>query len=151
MRYPGRCVSELEKKDEARAAAEDAERKREHELQAGQAQAKRGKKPEEEDQPEPSIALGWDAEIDTFFERLNDFSANYRMSLSSTDFRTLTLYYREHSTMEKRVIANRLQRKGLHALLRALHAGDYRLYQDTWQTESEAVRDPQVSTHTDKP
>ncbi len=142
-------MSELQKEDEVRAAAEEAERKRQSELHGGQIQAKAKSNPAEDaTNAEPAAGLGWDSEVDTFFERLGHFTHSLSMSLSSVDFRTLSLFYRDHSVMEKRAIANRLQRKGMHAFVRALHANDYRLYQDSWQNEAEAVRgqDPSSST-----
>lgn len=140
-------MSELEKKDEQRAAAEEAERKRKTELHAG----KQGKQQDEPDVEEDlATGLKWDADVETFFQRMKAFSNDLGMSISSTDFRTLVFQYRDYSVMQKRVIANRLQRKGMHSFLRALHRGDYRLYQDTWQAEAEAIRNEKPSARHDR-
>ena len=72
--------------------------------------------------------------------------------MSSSEFRTLVLAYRELSPSEKRAVSNRLQQRKLGALLRALHAGDYRMYTDSWEAEAELVRgEVQAGPRSDEP
>jgi hypothetical protein len=63
-----------------------------------------------------------------------------RAAMTSTEFRTLTGMYRELSVAKRRAVANRLQRRRMPNLLRALHKGDFRLYTETWETEARLVQ-----------
>jgi hypothetical protein len=83
-----------------------------------------------------SQVLGWDEDVEEFMEELDKHLNGFRVSMSSTEFRTLHHLYRELSMAERRAVANRMQRKRLPYLLRALHANDYRAYVDTWQAEA---------------
>jgi hypothetical protein len=84
--------------------------------------------------------LAWDADVEKFMEVLERMLGGMRTAMTSGEFKTLCVAYRELSQAEKRAVANRLSRKGLANLTRALHSGDFRLYLDHWQAESEAVQ-----------
>ena len=145
-------MGELERKDGAKQAAEQAELKRQNELSTEEPAHAKAKSQNQDEQPlESPVAIPWSIPVERFFNRLDRVLHDLRISMTSSEFRDTVHYYRERSAMEKRAIANKLQRRGLHALLRAIHGGDYRTYTDTWQAEAEAVRDGKTSTHSDEP
>ncbi len=86
----------------------------------------------------PTQLLRWDADVTAFLARLERALRDFRTSMGSSEFKALVFDYRELSPTEKRAVANHLQARGLGALLRALHAGDYRMYTESWEPRKAA-------------
>jgi len=84
--------------------------------------------------------LPWDADVEQFMERLERALNAFHSSMTSTEFRALVIDYKQLSVAERRAVANRLQKRRMPNLLRALHAGDYRAYTDGWKDEAAIVR-----------
>jgi len=94
-----------------------------------------------EDAGDTTHALQWDADVERFSDLLDRALNGQRASMGSSEFRGLVLSYRNLSMMEKRAAANRMQKRRLAGLLRAIHANDYRMYTDSWELEARASRD----------
>lgn len=120
-------MGDLDQKQKAKKDADNQKRRRED-------------AEDDHGQGDGTNLLPWDADVERFLEKLERALNSFRAAMSSSEFRTLTLEYRERSFAEKRAISNRMQQKGLGALLRALHAGDFRMYLDGWQQEANVAR-----------
>ena len=138
-------VSELERKPrEADVEAEKAHRRDASEAQqAGTPAVKSAEKSaeksdEKNDERAAAVVMPWDARLEHLMQRLDLFVRDLRGSMGMTEFRSLVHAYRELSPMGRRAVANKLQQRRLSALLRALHAGDYAMYQDTWKADADA-------------
>ncbi len=95
--------------------------------------------------------LPWDADVEDFMVRLDRALNDFRTAMTSTEFRGVVTDYRYLSLMEKRAVSNRLQKRGLANLVRALHTGDFRVYTDGWQAEAEAQREQRDGPRGDAP
>ena len=84
--------------------------------------------------------LPWDADVDQFMDRLERALNAFHSSMSSTEFRALVIDYKQLSVAERRAVGNRLQKRRMPNLLRALHSGDYRAYTDGWKDEAAVVK-----------
>jgi hypothetical protein len=135
-------VSELEKK---RDSAVDAQREKQQ-REAGEDTKQKG---DDKDVDATASLMPWDADVEHIMERMSLFVRDLRMSMSHTEFRSLLTSYRELSPMGRRAVANRMQRNHLDHLLRALHTGDYQLYQATWKSDAEALEASEVRVATD--
>ncbi|MEO6951882.1 MAG: hypothetical protein ABI321_08720 [Polyangia bacterium] len=128
-------MSELERKP--REA--DVEAQKTHQRDAAEAPEKHATrsdpKDEAKDAASAAVVMPWDADLEHLMDRLDLFVRDLRASMGMTEFRSLVHSYRELSPMGRRAVANKLQQRRLAALLRALHAGDYALYQDTWKSD----------------
>ena len=125
----------------------EIETKRTTELDAQKQQNKRAdaleeneKKKDGEPALETSMLMPWDADVEGFLERAEMYVRDLRLSMGHTEFRSLVVTYRELSAMGRRAAGTRLQQKGLHALFRAVHAGDYEMYQHTWQEDARSFQ-----------
>ncbi len=67
------------------------------------------------------------------------------------EFRDLSLRYRDLTPTEKRAISNRLQRRRLGNLLRAMHANDYSAYIAGWEMEAKAAGEEVAGPRPDSP
>jgi len=119
-------VGDLDHKDKKKAA--EADRKRRSDV---------------DDQVDGvgSTLLPWDADIENFMHELELKLNAFSTAMTSTEFRTVVGMYRELSVAQRRGVANRLQKKGLSNLLRALHKGDFSLYAETWESDARIVRE----------
>lgn len=127
-------MSELEKKRDSQADADREHRKRDDANDA------KDKKKEPEPEIETSMLMPWDADVDGFFRRVDLYIRDLGFSMGHTEFRSLVVQYRELSAMGRRSVGTRLQQRGLDALFRAIHAGDYDMYQHTWQEDAPAFQ-----------
>jgi hypothetical protein len=122
-------MSEIDVKDKAKKDKADADKKRrrddDNDTGAG----------------DGTSLMSWDADVEEFMELLERKLGGLRTAMTSIEFKSVVSSYRELSALEKRAVANRLQKKGLANLLRAIHGGDFRLYLDHWQAEAEAVQE----------
>ena len=137
-------MSELEKKP--REA--DIEAQKAHQRDAAEARGdersdalhdeQHGDKSDEAQAANAAVVMPWDARLEHLLQRLDLFVRELRAPMGMTEFRSLVHAYRELSPMGRRAVANKLQQRRLAALLRALHAGDYTMYQDTWKADADA-------------
>ena len=130
-------MSELERKPrEADVEAQKAHQRDAADLQAAEKPGQESdKKDDAKDAVNAAVVMPWDADLEHLMQRLDLFVRDLRTSMGMTEFRSLVHSYRELSPMGRRAVANKLQQRRLAALLRALHAGDYALYQDTWKSD----------------
>lgn len=135
-------VSELERKPrEADVEARKAHEREAAETQQAEQQPAKSTSTEQDEtkeQANATVVMPWDADLEHLMQRLDLFVRDLRASMGMTEFRSLVHSYRELSPMGRRAVANKLQQRRLAALLRALHAGDYALYQDTWRSDATA-------------
>ena len=133
-------MSELERKPrDADVEAHKAHEREAAETQQGARQpAESTELDEAKEQAGTAVVMPWDADLEHLMQRLDLFVRDLRASMGMTEFRSLVHSYRELSPMGRRAVANKLQQRRLAALLRALHAGDYALYQDTWKSDATA-------------
>jgi hypothetical protein len=136
-------VGELDRKGDDKKRAEKEDRKRRAEVDE---QEEGGKGKEDE-----LNLLPWDADVDRFLDHLEKSLRDFRASMSGNEFRDLSLRYRELTPTEKRAVSNRLQRRRLGNLLRALHAGSYSMYTDGWEMEAKAAGEEVAGPRPDSP
>jgi hypothetical protein len=120
-------MSEIDVKDKAKKDKADADKKR-----------------RQDDDNDSGVGDGtslmsWDADVEEFMELLERKLGSLTTAMTSIEFKSVVSSYRELSPSEKRAVGNRLQKKGLANLLRAIHGNDFRLYLDQWQAEAQAV------------
>jgi hypothetical protein len=122
-------MSELDRKDQQKKKQAEQDKKR------------RDNANDDIESGDATNLIAWDADVEHFFEVLERNLHDLRTSMSHSEFRTVSTLYRDLSPNEKRSVANRLQRRGLGALVRALHSGDFRLYLDSWAEEARLARE----------
>jgi hypothetical protein len=107
-------------------------------------QAEHKRRADAEDQADAAAAgatlLPWDADVESFMRELELKLNSLQTAMTSTEFRTIVGMYRELSVAQRRAVANRLQRKRMTNLLRALHRGDFSLYSETWETDAQLLQ-----------
>jgi hypothetical protein len=136
-------MGELDRKGDDKKRAEKEDRKRRTEVDE---QEEGGKGKEDE-----LNLLPWDADVDRFLTLLETSLRDFRASMSGNEFRDLSLRYRDLTPTEKRAVSNRLQRRRLGNLLRAIHANDYSAYIAGWEMEAKAAGEEVAGPRPDSP
>ena len=106
-------MGELDRKEQDRAAKDERKRRADVDDQDGSGDG--------------THLMPWDADVEEFLQHLERALRDFRVSMGSSEFHALVVSYRQLSPAEKRAVSNKLQKRRLSSLLRALHAGDYRM------------------------
>jgi hypothetical protein len=88
---------------------------------------KPGESPDEEEESTAKL-IHWEADVDSFVERVQFSTERFTRSLTEGEFASLVNAYRLLSMSEQRAVSNALSRAGRPALIAVLDANDFAGY-----------------------